>query len=105
RTVAETIRSARLALDKAVKAEKEARKLALVRDGVDAVRSHYATINATLGEHALGVPAALSSDIGASIKGLRTLSSIRDAIDTAVARAKIDASQRADAIRACIAVL
>ena len=104
-TIAETIRSARLALGKAVKSEKESRKLALVRDGVDSVRSHYATVNATLGEHALGIPAALSSDIGASIKGLRTLTSIRDAIDTAVARAKIDASQHAERVRASIAAL
>jgi len=104
-TIREAIRAARLALDKAVKAEKENRKAGIVSRGVEAVREHYATINSTLGEHALGIPAGVQSEIGASIKNLRTLSSITDAVGTAVAAAKIDASQRAERVRACIAVL
>lgn len=104
--VATSIRAARLALAKAVATEKENRKAALVRAGVDAVSAHYAEINATLGEHAIGVPAAaLASDIGAAIKGLKTLSSMRDKIDAAVAAAKVDASQRAERVRQCVAVL
>lgn len=104
-TIREAIRAARLALDKAVKAEKENRKAAIVRAGVDSVREHYAAINATLGEHVIGCPVAVTTDIGSSIKGLRTLTSITDAVDKAAAAAKIEASQRAERVRACVAIL
>ena len=104
-TIAETIRRARLALEKAVAAEKESRKAALVRAGVESVHAHYAEINATLGEHRMIVGVEVPAAVGASIKGLKTLSSMRWRINTAVATAKIDASQRAERIRACIAVL
>lgn len=103
--IAETIRIARLALDKAVKAEKDRRKSEIVAAGVDAVRAHYATINATLGEHAILAPQSLTIDIGGAIKNLRTLSSITDAVNAAVAGAKIAASQRAEAVRASIAAM
>lgn len=103
--VAAEARRIRLDLDRLVKAEKEARKTELVRAGVDAVRAHYAEINATLREHAIGVSAGIAGDIGASIKGLKTLSSMRDKIDAAIASAKISASQNAERVRACIAVL
>ena len=104
-TIAETIRRARLALEKAVASEKESRKAALVRAGVESVHAHYAEINATLGEHRMIVGVEVPAAVGASIKGLKTLASMRDRINTAVAAAKIDASQRAERIRACIAVL
>lgn len=104
-TVSETIRAARLALDKAVKAEKESRKTAIVSAGVKSVLDHYISINATLGEYSIGAPASLSSELGAAIKGKRTISSITDAVDAAVANAKIEASQRADAIRVNVAIL
>lgn len=104
-SIAETIRAARLALDKAVFTEKDRRKSALVSAGVDAVRAHYAEINATLGEHAIAPPATLASEIGGAIKGLKTLASMRDRIDAAVAAAKIDASQRAQRVFECLGVL
>lgn len=104
-TIAETIRAARLALDKAVKSEKERRRGEIVNLGVAAVRAHYATINATLREHAILAPQSLSLDIGGAIKGLKSLASIKDAVDTAVANAKIAASQRADVVRASVAAL
>jgi predicted phage-related endonuclease len=104
-SVSEETRKVRLELDRLVKAEKEHRRTEIVAAGINAVREHYATINATLAGHALDVPMILASNIGAAIKGKKTLTSIRDAVDTAVAAAKIDASQRADRIRANIAVL
>lgn len=104
-TVSETIRAARLALDRVVKAEKENRRAAIVSAGVKSVLDHYASINATLGEYSIGAPASLSSELGAAIKGKRTISSITDAVDAAVAQAKIEASQRADAIRVNVAIL
>lgn len=104
-TVAKSIRAARLALSKAVATEKDNRKAALVRDGANAVIAHYAEINASLGEHRLVVDTNATANIGASIKGLKTLSSMREKIGNAVAAAKIDASQRAERVRQNIAVL
>jgi putative phage-type endonuclease len=98
-------RRIRLELDKLVKAEKENRKAQIVRDAVEAVRAHYASINARLGAHAIGIPASMTVDIGASIKGLKTLASMRDKVDSAVANAKIDASQIAVRVCDCIAIL
>lgn len=101
--VREEARRVRLDLDKLVKARKESIKGEIVTAGRDAVVQHYASINATLGAHAIGAPASLSADLAAAIKGLRTLSSLRNAVDTAVANMKIAASQRADQVRAAVA--
>jgi predicted phage-related endonuclease len=98
-------RSKRLELEKLVKARKEAVRGEIAYAGRDAITAHYATINATLGEHALTVPATIGSDLNAAIKGKRTIASIHDAVDTTVAAAKIAASQKADQVRACIATL
>ena len=104
-TIAETIRAARLALDKAVKTEKESRKEAAIRLASEAVRAHYAGINATLQGFEIGVPASMTSDLASAIKGLKSLDSIRAKLDGAVAQAKIAASQEADRRRLCIAVM
>ena len=101
----DSIRAARLALDKVVKSEKESRKAGIVQAGVAEVMAHIAGINASLGQHAIGVAASLTSEIGASIKGKKSLASMRDAVAGAVAEQKIAASQQADKVRGCIAVL
>lgn len=98
-------RRVRLDLDKLVKAEKESRKAAIVNAAAESVREHYMGISASLGEYFTGMPASVRADIAASIKGLKTLSSITDAADTAAANLKIEASQQADKIRAAVAVL
>lgn len=51
------------------------------------------------------VPASLTADLGASIKGLKTLTSIEDKLAGAVAQAKIAANMEADRRRLCIAVI
>lgn len=104
-SVAETIRAARLALDKVVKAEKESRKEALARAGVESIRKHYQQINLTLTGFELTLPPSIHAEVGAAIKGLKSLESMRAKIDAAVAQAKIDASQEADRRRLSIAVL
>lgn len=100
-------RRIRLELDRLVKAEKENRKAQIVQAGVDAVRAHYAATSQTLGAYpsCLAFPAGLPAEIGASIKGLKTLTSMREKVDAAVATAKISASQKADAIRVNAAIL
>lgn len=98
-------RRIRLELDKLVAREKEARRADIVQAGVAAVREHYATVNATMGSHALNLPASLMADMGAAIKGKKSLTSMRDAVDAAAAAAKIAASQQADRVRANVAIL
>lgn len=105
--VAAETRRIRLELDRLVKAEKENRKAQIVQAGVDAVRAHYTATSQTLGAYpsCLAFPAGLPTEIGASIKGLKTLTSMREKVDAAVATAKISASQKADAIRVNAAIL
>jgi putative phage-type endonuclease len=104
-SVAETIRSARLALDKAVKTEKENRRAQMVRGGEQKVLAYYSLVNQTMPGYEMAAPATLTADIGAAIKGLKSLDSIRDKIDAAVAQAKVAASLEADRRRLCIAVI
>lgn len=103
--IAESVRAARLALDKVVKAEKERRRGEIVEHYFGHVRAHVESINATLGAHAISLPASLRTDIAGAAKGKKTLGSITDACDEAAANAKIAASQQAERIRACIVVL
>ncbi|CAD7379527.1 YqaJ viral recombinase family protein [Xanthomonas arboricola] len=103
--VAAEARRVRLELDKLVKVEKDNRRTQIVANGVQAVRDHYASINAGLDAHALAVPASLQADIGAVIKGKKSISSMQDAVGTAAANAKIAASQQAERVRASVRVL
>jgi len=103
-SVAQTIRSARLALDKVVKVEEQARRDAIVQNGAKAVRAHYDQINESLGEHRIQPPQSLVLDLGAAIKGKKSLTSMKDAVDTAVAGCKIAANEQADRIRANVRV-
>lgn len=98
-------RDNRLMAEKLLKVEKERRRAEIVQHYIDQVRAHYASINATLGEHALPVPPAVTALIGNAIKGRKTLGSITDAADAACAAAKIEASHQAERIRQNIAVL
>lgn len=95
-------RAKRLELDKLIKARKESIKAEIVANGAAAVRAHYDVINATLGAHAFQPAQTLQLNLGAVIKGLRSIKAMRDAVDAAVAAEKIDASQRAERVRACI---
>lgn len=98
-------RAKRLDLDKLVKARKESIRAEIVSAGAAAVRVHYDTINATLGAHAFQPPQKLQLNIGAVIKGKKSISSMRDAVDAAVAAQKIEASQQAERVRANMAIL
>lgn len=98
-------RSTRLALAKLVDARKLARRTEIVERGRQAVLSHYTTINASLGAHAVAQPVSLITELGAAIKGKKSLASMEDAVDSAVANLKIAASQQADRVRASIAAL
>jgi putative phage-type endonuclease len=89
-------RRVRLDLDKLVKARKEAIKGEIVAGGVAALAKYIRELNASMpADYMPTVPA----DFGGCIKGLRTVDSIRNAVDTELARAKIHASEIANLIR------
>jgi hypothetical protein len=98
RTVAlyiEQAKSTRLMLEKLVKARKEQIRVEIVQGGRDAFVAHLAALNKRLGKpYMLNIP----TDFAGVIKGLRTIATIRDAVDTELARAKIEANAIADRI-------
>lgn len=98
-------RSKRLELDKLVKHRKESIRGEIVAAGAAAVREHFDAINATLGQYRISPAQSLTLDLGSAIKGKKSIISMRDAVDTAAAAEKIAASQRAERIRANIAIL
>lgn len=104
-SICEAIRAARLALEKAVKAEKENRKAEAVAAGVKEVSDHYGKLHRSMGIYAMQMPSTVPQTIGASIKGLKSLESVRAKISAAVANLKVEASEVAEARRASIAVI
>lgn len=91
----------KLARDNRLIAEKllEARKLAIkgeiVAGGVAALAKHIRELNAAMpGDYMPQVPA----DFGGAVKGKRTVESLRDAVNTELARAKIAANEIATRI-------
>jgi predicted phage-related endonuclease len=89
-------RETRLKVDKLVKAQELLVKTNIKQKAEQALTDHVAAINKTLGKVVL--PAVVADFVGA-MKNKRTISSLQDAVDTELARAKIDASQAADSIR------
>lgn len=98
-------RRIRLELDKLVSREKESRKAEIVQAGVNAVLSHYSTINECLPANvSLPLPAGIQSEIALAIKGKKSLANMREAVSVSVANAKITASQHSDRVNACLRV-
>lgn len=99
-------RRVRLDLDRLVKARKESLREEIRQATVTALRAHYIEINASLGMGVmLGMPAAFGAEVANAMKGKKTLSSLRDAADTTLAGAKIDANTTAERVRKNIAIL
>jgi predicted phage-related endonuclease len=93
----ELARSTRLQREKLVKARKEQLRTEQVQRGRAALASHLQGLNQRLGG---GFMPDIAADFGAVISGLKSLDSIRDRIDTELARAKIAANEIADRIQA-----
>ncbi|PKH81877.1 Heme peroxidase [Pseudomonas sp. Choline-02u-1] len=89
-------RETRLKVDKLVKAQELLVKTNIKQKAEQALADHVAAINKTLGRVTLP---AVTSDFAGAMKNKRTITSLQDAVDTELARAKIAASQSADAIR------
>lgn len=78
-------------------AEKDRRKGEIVAGGVKAFADHIAALNARLGKSYMpSVPV----DFGGCVRGLKSLASMEDKVNTELARAKIAANEVADRIDA-----
>jgi predicted phage-related endonuclease len=96
-------RAKRLMLDKLVKARKVSIREDIVMSAAKALQTHIDQINTSLGDKAR-MP-TVPADFAGAIKGKKSISSLRDAADSELARAKIAASQVGDSIRANLASL
>ncbi|VVE79338.1 YqaJ viral recombinase family protein [Pandoraea sputorum] len=90
------LREKRLSLDKLVSKRKEEIKSTIIVDGRKAYTDHVAALNAELKTVQIAIPAP---DFVAAAKNKRTLASLHDAIDTAVAAGKIAADAAARDLR------
>jgi predicted phage-related endonuclease len=93
----ELARSTRLGSEKLVRARKEQIREEEVARGTRALAEHVEQINARLGGR--WMPPQSVGNFAVAIKGLKTIDSLRNAIDTELARAKIAANETADRIR------
>lgn len=94
------LRDKRLMLDKLVKSEKEARKLAIVNKAREEFNAHFVALEGEIKPIRL---IAQHPDFGGAIKGLKSLASIQDAVSTALAQGKIDSDAVAKDIRVKLA--
>jgi putative phage-type endonuclease len=88
-------RRVRLELFNLVKARKEQVRVEIVTEGAKLLAIHLEALNASIGKPYMP---AVPADFGAAIKGKRTIESLRDAVGTTLANAKIAANAIADKI-------
>jgi predicted phage-related endonuclease len=105
RTVAsykELARKTRLMLEKVVKARKETIRVEIHQAAKDKAAAHIAALNARLGKPYMP---AVPVDFAGAMKGKKTVTSLRDAVDTELARFKIEANAVADRIQINLGIL
>jgi len=87
-------KNTRLALDKTIKHKKDRIKQRYIEVARQRVREYIETLNEGFDLcEGLNVPAGLTADLTAAIKGLKTLSSIQNALDSVVLRYESEANQ------------
>lgn len=89
-------RATRLELDKLVTSRKESVRLEILQAAQQSLFEHMETLNKRLGGK-VRMP-NIVANFTAAMKGKRTVSSLKDACDTELARVKIESSQIADSI-------
>lgn len=100
--LADMARVNRLSFEKAVKAEKENRKAAIVNVAKKAYSDHHAALDAEITGVHLITPLPNFAD---AIKGKKTLSSMQDAVNVMLANAKIEADGIAKNLRTNLALI
>lgn len=91
----EEMRSKRLELDKLVEARKKEIRIEITGAGAKAFTDHIEMLNTRIGKPYMP---PITTDFPGVIKGKRTITSLHDAVDTELARAKIVANEIADRI-------
>jgi putative phage-type endonuclease len=103
REIKESIRQARLAQDKQVKARKEAIKAEIVSSAGIAFTKHINELNLTISP--ASIPSIIQRNYFAdAIKGKKNFDSMQSAIDDATAKAKIEVNQWAEKIASNLVV-
>lgn len=100
--LAKLTRDNRLLAEKLLSAKKDAIRLEIKQGAERALAAHIETINKRLGKVRLPI---IPADFAGAIKGKRTISSLQDACDTELARAKIEANAVAESIETNLASL
>lgn len=95
-------RDNRLAAEKLLATRKEQIKLERVQEGQTKLAQHIAALNARLGKPYMP---AIAADFAGCVKGKRNIDSLRDAVNTELARAKIAANEVADRIQVNLTTL
>ena len=95
--IAEEARAKRLQVEKLVKTRKDEIRAEVMHSGVKALAEHVAALNVRLGRNLMP---HVSADFAGAVKGKRTVDSLRAAVETTLANAKIEASAIADRIDA-----
>lgn len=101
--ITEEARQKRLSLNKLVTSRKTAIRDDIVMSAAKALHEHIEALNVTLGGK-VRLP-AIASDFNGAIKGKKTVESLRNAADTELARAKIEATKTADHMLANLTTL
>jgi hypothetical protein len=94
----------RLTLEKLVKSEKESRKREFFVSAMDEFSQHCLALESELSDLTLPVTAT-KVDFYDPMKGKRTIESLRNAVNTRLAEAKIEADRTAKAMRDNLAIL
>lgn len=94
--IREEMRAKRLTLEKAVKTRKETIRTEIFTAGKAALGAHIAALNTRLGKPYMP---AIPENFAGVMKGKKTIASLRDAVDTELARCKIAANEIADRIQ------
>lgn len=89
-------RDNRLMAEKLLATRKDQIRLEVVQDGQKKLTEHIAALNTRLGKPYMP---AIASDFAGAVKGKRTVDSLRDAVNTELARAKIAANEIADRLQ------
>lgn len=94
-SIREGLRAKRLELDRNVESRKNTIRAEILQGGKDALAEHLANLNKRLGKPYMP---AIAADFAGVMKGKRMIASLRDAVDTELAKAKIAANEVADRI-------
>lgn len=95
--IGEEARVTRLDLDKLVKAMKDSRRAEILNTAATTLQNHIAAINKRIHPCSIG---SLNANFSGAMKGKRTITTLQDAADSELARAKIEINAQADLIHA-----